>query len=164
MNIPLNILKIEKSLKITTGDIIRCESFTYGIFYPKAQKEIFVGWAKREYEAHLRQAIKQGNGIDSYDQSRGNASFLVLSMELVETQLPEDVEEDTRYIGLNVKCIRLTSNNELSRESERIFFTLHHPMSCLDPGEGNIEVIGHLKLPIYWNEKSDSENATEKAF
>jgi hypothetical protein len=29
----------------------------------------------------------------------------VLSMELVEAILPEDVSDNDRYIGVNVKCI-----------------------------------------------------------
>ena len=155
----------QKHTQITVGSIIRCEAFAYGITYSESCKGISVGWTERDYNAHLREGLRREIAIDSYELLRGEALFLVLSMELVEVITPEDVEEDERYIGVNVKCIRLTLNNKLSRDSERIFFTLHHPMSCLDASEKNIEIIGHLNLPTYWKEKADYDNDdVEKPF
>jgi len=173
MEIELKYQELKKSPQITVGDIIRCEAFAYGIAYPKWRKEISVGWTERDYKAHLREGLRREIAVDSYELSRGEALFLVLSMEIVETIEPEDMVEDGRYIGINVKCIRLVSNNKLSRDSERIFFTLHHPMSCLDMSEKrcldtnrkNIEIVGRLDLPIHWEEKVDYENDdTEKSF
>ena len=165
MEIELKYQELKESRQVTVGDIIRCEAFAYGIAYLKGRKEISVGWTERDYKTHLREGLRREIAVDSYELLRGKALFLVLSMELVEVTLPEDVQEDTRYIGVNVKCIRLVSDNKLSRDSERIFFTLQHPMSCLDMSEKNIEIVGHLDLPTYWDEKAKyDKDDVEKSF
>ena len=164
MEIELKYQEAKDSSRVTIGDIIRCEAFAYGITYPEMYQEVRTGWKENEYKAHLREGLRRGIAVDSCELSRGKALFLVLSMELVETTFPVDVEENTRYIGINVKCIRLTGNHKLCRDSERIFFTLYHPMSCLDASEKNIEIVGHLNLPVYWNEKTENENGDERLF
>jgi len=167
MEVELKYQELKKSSQITVGDIIRCEAFAYGIAYPKTSKEIFVGWIESNYKGHLQEGQRRGIAVDAYEPLRGKALFLVLSMELMQSILPEDIwtEEETHYIGINVKCIRLTPDEKLSRNSERIFFTLHHSMSCIDLSERNIEIVEHLDLPIYWHEDIDyDKNDVEKPF
>lgn len=151
-------------IKFTTGDIISCKDFCYGISMIDRNNEVLICNSEKKYQSFLRQYIKAEKGLDAYDLSRGNALFLVLSMELVETTLPDDVEEDSHYLGLNVKCIRLKKDNSLVHDAERIFFTLYHPMSCLDLNKSYIDVIKHLDLPIYWNEQSHLRDGVEKPF
>ena len=154
--------QIEKS-SINVGNVICCEKFVYGIFYPNQQNEIFVGyWSENIFKAHLREGLKRKIAIDSYEKARGKALFLVVSMELIEVSMPEDVQEDQKYIGINVKCIRLENNNKFFHNSERIFFTLHHPMSSLSIEEDEIKIVGRINLPTYWNEKIKDRETVEK--
>ena len=168
MEVELKYQELKKSSQITVGDIIRSEAFVYGIAYPKEKKEVSVGWIESDYKVHLREGQRRGIAVDAYELLRGKALFLVLSMQLVETIPPEDVSDNDRYIGINVKCIRLTPDGKLSRDSERIFFALYHPLSCIDMSLENrakIEIVGHLDLPIFWKEKVDYENyEVEKSF
>ncbi len=83
MEIALTFQENRESQQITIGDIVRCKDFSYGISYKESQQGISVGWTESNYKAFLRAALKSGNGLDAYDLSRGDALFLVLSMELV---------------------------------------------------------------------------------
>lgn len=158
----ITYVKKERNKYITVGDIISCKAFVNGISNVSTS-EIQVGFPEEVYPFHLKTRLKQGQGEKAYDLSRGEAFFLVLSMEIVEVILPDDVERDTKYIGINLKCIRLIDDVFL-RESERIFFTLNHPMSCLDLVDRNIKIIGHLDLPIFYDEKSNNSTTVEKSF
>lgn len=164
IEITFEFLQIEKS-SINVGSVICCENFIYGISYPGHNKEIFVGYnSENSYKAHLHEGIKRKIAIDSYDKTRDKALFLVLSIEMVEVILPEDVQEDQKYVGVNIKCIRLNSNNRLFYNSERIFFTMHHPMSSISVEEDKIQIVGKIKLPIYWNVEIKDRDVVEKSF
>lgn len=151
-------------IQFTAGDIIYCEAFAYGISIPDRNNEVFIFKSEAIYTSFLKQYLRNAKGVDAYDRLRGEARFLVLSVELAETILPEDVAADSRYLGINVKCIRLSENNALFRDAERIFFTLYHPMSCLDLNERDITVVQSLDLPIYWQETNKPGDLTEQPF
>ncbi|GEM_PF-3388902 len=153
-------------INFTVGDIISCKAFCYGIYLKDKENEIAIFRSEGNYQNFLLQYTKDKTGTDAYDPSRGEAWFLVVSMEIAEVTFPNDVEEDTRYLGVNVKCIRLATEYSLCRDAERIFFTLYHPMSCLDLKEENPEIIRHLDLPVYWKQKNSKEEGEgmEKPF
>jgi hypothetical protein len=136
--------------RLTVGDIIRCADFHWGLRWNNdSSGEVMVAWRDRSYPAYHVQA---GSGTVAHDPTRGAALFLVLSIGLVEVSGPDDMFPGNHRLSREVRGIRLTSDRQFSRGSERIRFALDEPLSVVRPNEENIEVLGFTELPISWDE------------
>jgi hypothetical protein len=93
-----------------------------------------------------------GTGTEVHDTTRGEALFLVVSVELTEQSGPEDVCPGNHRLSREIHCVRLSPDMRFSPGPERIRFALDEPMSVARPKEGSIEVLGFTELPISWDE------------
>jgi hypothetical protein len=85
------------------------------------------------------------------DESRAAAAFLVVRIELTESEGPNDVCPGTHRLSRDVLCARLDPGLEFSAASERIRFNLDEPMSVARPDEAALEVLGYAELPVSWD-------------
>jgi hypothetical protein len=117
-----------------------------------------VAWQVQSYpDYHAR----VGNGTLAHDTGRAEASFLVVSIGLVEASGPDDMYPGNHRFSREVRCVRLTTDMEFSPQSERIRFSLDEPMSVVRPSEESIEVLGCAELPISWDEFEEKPVAGE---
>jgi len=134
--------------RLAVGDVIRCQDFRVGLRWHQSPGEILVGWRDRHYRDYHAQA---GNGVAADDDSRAAAAFLVIRVELTESEGPDDVCPGNHRLSRDVWCVRLDAGLGFSAASERIRFSLDEPMSVARPDEAAIEVLGWAELPVSWD-------------
>ena len=130
-------------LRLSVGDVIRCDRFRIGIRY-NGQDKITVGWKDtKTAEAHA----SRGRGELCNDESRGTAPFVVIAVKFVEDSGPDDGGLGFR-ISTNIRCLRVTEEMQLLPNAELIQFSKFEPMSMVQPLDESINLVGYAKMPI----------------
>lgn len=137
-------------LRLSPGDIIICPAFATGLRWNDDPDGVIqVAWKSATYPEHH---VATGRATHANDPSRGNASFLVKSVVLVEHTGPDDVAPGEHRWSRDVVCVRLGQDDSFARDSETIRFSLNEPMSVASPDETKVLVVGYARLPITWKE------------
>jgi hypothetical protein len=137
-----------QELPLAVGHVIRCSAFATGLKWKSLpEAPVSVAWINQSYIDYHTQV---GKAESNCDPSRSNAKFLVFAISLLAAEGADDVFPDSYRFSREVTCIRLDDDLSFTSESERIRFALNEPMSVAQPKERNIEVLGFVHLPIFW--------------
>lgn len=140
---------------LAAGQVIRCPEFALGLRWKSPTNDpVMVAWRSQTY---IDYHIQSGSAITASDPSRAQAMFLITSVSLVESDGPDDAFPDSFRYSCQVDCVRLADDMSFTSESERIRFSLNEPMSVAQPDQQQIEIVGSVRLPIYWEGGSEYE-------
>jgi hypothetical protein len=134
--------------RLSVGDVVRCREFEWGSRPRDASLPLTVAW-----HPNWRPYVEQ-SGWDTVanDPTRGEAPFLITSIVLNHGSGPDDIDREANWLARSVTAVRLSADLAFTGESERIAFSIGDPMSVAKVEESQLEVLGHVELPITWRE------------
>ena len=142
---------------LAVGHIVRCPDFASGLKWRATPDDpVMVAW---RHERHVDYHVSTGRADRANDPTRGEAKFLVFAVSLIEAAGPDDVFPDSDRYSRSVTCVRLADDLSFTSGSERIRFALNEPMSVAQPEEHRIEILGSVRLPIFWEGGSQYETS-----